>query len=52
MLTCHLIIKGNETQSVLREATDVLKREFHVEHVTIQVEIEDEFKHSETTCKV
>ncbi|WP_254797933.1 cation diffusion facilitator family transporter [Bacillus sp. NH11B] len=52
VLTCHLIIKGNETQSVLEEATDVLKERFHVEHVTIQVEIDGEFKHSETTCKV
>ncbi|HDR3520483.1 cation diffusion facilitator family transporter [Bacillus pacificus] len=52
VLTCHLIIKGNETQSVLKEATDVLKEKFHVEHVTIQVEIDGEFNHSETTCKV
>lgn len=52
VLTCHLIIKGNETQSVLKEATDVLKEKFHVEHVTIQVEKEGEFYHSETTCKV
>ncbi|MBC2683140.1 cation transporter [Bacillus toyonensis] len=52
VLTCHLIIKGNETQSVLKEATDVLKEKFHVEHVTIQVEMEGEFYHSETTCKV
>lgn len=52
VLTCHLIIKGNETQSVLKEATDVLKEKFHVEHVTIQVEIDGEFHHSETTCKV
>ncbi|ACK87298.1 cation diffusion facilitator family transporter [Bacillus cereus] len=52
VLTCHLIIKGNETQSVLKEATEVLKEKFHVEHVTIQVEIDGEFHHSETTCKV
>lgn len=52
VLTCHLIIKGNETQSVLKEATDVLKEKFHIEHVTIQVEIDGEFNHSETTCKV
>ncbi|EOG8709252.1 TPA: cation diffusion facilitator family transporter [Bacillus cereus] len=52
VLTCHLIIKGNETQSVLKEATDVLKEKFHVEHVTIQVEIDGEFNHNETTCKV
>ncbi|MEK4577860.1 MULTISPECIES: cation diffusion facilitator family transporter [Bacillus] len=52
VLTCHLIIEGNETQSVLKEATDVLKGKFHVEHVTIQVEIEGEFNHNETTCKV
>lgn len=52
VLTCHLIIKGNETQSVLKEATDVLKEKFHVEHVTIQVEIDGEFHHDETTCKV
>ncbi|HDR4696466.1 cation diffusion facilitator family transporter [Bacillus cereus] len=52
VLTCHLIIKGNETQSVLKEATYVLKEKFHVEHVTIQVEIDGEFNHDETTCKV
>ena len=52
VLTCHLIIQGNETQSVLKEATEVLKEKFHVEHVTIQVEIDGEFHHSETTCKV
>ncbi|AIY75155.1 TPA: cation diffusion facilitator family transporter [Bacillus tropicus] len=52
VLTCHLIIKGNETQSVLKEATDVLKEKFHVEHVTIQVEIDGEFNHNEITCKV
>ncbi|WP_270340628.1 cation diffusion facilitator family transporter [Bacillus mobilis] len=52
VLTCHLIIKDNETQSVLKEATDVLKEKFHVEHVTIQVEIDGEFNHGETTCKV
>ncbi|HHI3605399.1 TPA: cation diffusion facilitator family transporter [Bacillus anthracis] len=52
VLTCHLIINGNETQNVLKEATDVLKKKFHVEHVTIQVEIDGEFHHSETTCKV
>ncbi|CAM4148665.1 cation transporter [Bacillus wiedmannii] len=52
VLTCHLIIKGDETQNVLKEATDVLKEKFHVEHVTIQVEIDGEFNHIETTCKV
>lgn len=52
VLTCHLIIEGNETQSVLKKATDVLKKKFHVEHVTIQVEIEGEFNYSEITCKV
>lgn len=52
VLTCHLIIKDNETQSVLKEATDVLKEKFHVEHVTIQVEIDGAFNHGETTCKV
>ncbi|EML6320021.1 cation diffusion facilitator family transporter [Bacillus cereus] len=52
VLTCHLIIKGNETQSVLKEATYVLKEKFHVEHVTIQVEIDGEFNHDDTTCKV
>jgi len=29
-----------------------LKEKFHVEHVTIQVEIDGEFNHGETTCKV
>ncbi len=52
VLTCHLIIEGDKTQHVLKEATDVLKEKFHVEHVTIQVEIDGEFNHSETTCKV
>ena len=39
-------------KSVLKEATYVLKEKFHVEHVTIQVEIDGEFHHDETTCKV
>ncbi|EEM17896.1 CzcD (Cation-efflux system membrane protein) [Bacillus pseudomycoides DSM 12442] len=53
VLTCHLVIeKGEEAQSVLAEAIRLLKDSFHVEHVTIQIEIERDSIHKEPLCKV
>ncbi|MEN1935272.1 cation diffusion facilitator family transporter [Paenibacillus sp. 102] len=53
VLTCHLVIeKGEETQGVLAKATRLLKDRFHVEHVTIQIEVAGEFIHKEPLCEV
>lgn len=51
VLTCHLVVeKEDDTQVVLVQASNVLKEKFHVEHVTIQVEVEGKFSHIESDC--
>lgn len=51
VLTCHLVVeKEDDTQVVLVQASNVLKEKFHVEHVTIQVEVEGKFSHIEADC--
>lgn len=38
-LSCHLLIKeGAESQSILREAVQKIKEQFHIQHTTIQIE--------------
>lgn len=38
-LSCHLLIKeGAESQSILREAIQKIKEQFHIQHTTIQIE--------------
>ncbi|MBP3040732.1 cation transporter [Bacillaceae bacterium Marseille-Q3522] len=38
-LSCHILVKDDTNcQMVLRQAMDLIKKEFHIEHATIQIE--------------
>jgi cobalt-zinc-cadmium efflux system protein len=46
-LSCHLLVKeGSESQSILREAIQKIKEQFHIQHTTIQIETVD-FQHED-----
>ncbi|WP_446682132.1 cation transporter dimerization domain-containing protein [Ectobacillus funiculus] len=49
-LTCHITVEpGTNTQRVLGEATKRIREQFHIEHVTIQIE-DTEHCHNEDHC--
>lgn len=50
-LTCHITVEqGINTQRVLGEATKRIREQFHIEHVTIQIEEDTEYCHNEEHC--
>lgn len=50
-LTCHITVeRGTNTQRVLGEATKRIREQFHIEHVTIQVEEGMGHCHNEEHC--
>jgi cobalt-zinc-cadmium efflux system protein len=49
-LTCHITVEpGTNTQRVLGAATKRIREQFHIEHVTIQIE-DTEHCHNEDHC--
>ncbi|MFP3126606.1 cation diffusion facilitator family transporter [Ectobacillus funiculus] len=49
-LTCHITVEqGTNTQRVLGEATKRIREQFHIKHVTIQIE-DTEHCHNEDHC--
>ncbi|WLR42762.1 cation diffusion facilitator family transporter [Bacillus carboniphilus] len=53
VLTCHLVINQEKDSSqILKEATALIKEQFHIDHVTIQIEREHEIPHTKnSTCR-
>jgi len=48
MFTCHITVEqGSDTQGILREASKRIREQFHIEHITIQIEKGTEHFHND-----